>query len=228
MSNDDFPFDEVEKAEQESQKRLANLSQEEKDQLYLSSMILTLRHYPDIHKQLAFYRKKIENSPSFPLLEKSLEFSGPESPFSLQYPCQIAWEGHLFQSAEHALHFEKAMQFVDRKTAAAIAAAQKEESWRELSKDVKNFYSPGLEDIWTGLIYSINKEKFIQNKTLQEHLLGTKGYTLFEVNPKDYFLKPTKTDQFEPDDPNWHDWILTPNILGEILTYIRIEFSGEY
>ena len=76
------------------------------------------------------------------------------------------------------------------------------------------------------LVYTGNKYKFTQNKELKEILLATRGTTLVEASPNDkiWGIGLTADNPKAQKRETWEG----KNLLGEILTELRIELYNEY
>jgi len=131
-----------------------------------------------------------------------------------------------FISAEQFMMYHKATIFLDRETANSIMQTSNPRKIKELGRQVKHFD----DDIWkyyrSNVIYGANKAKFSQNPDLMDALTDTVGTTLVEAAPNDKIWGIG----LAADDPKaqlretWQG----KNLLGEILTLIRMEFMGMY
>lgn len=131
-----------------------------------------------------------------------------------------------YSSAEQFMMYHKAMIFLDREIALQIMKTDDVRKIKELGRQVKNYD----ENVWqyfrSDVVYTGNKAKFTQNDKLKQALFATKGATLVEAAPNDNIWGIGLAD----DDPRAlkrESW-LGKNLLGEILTRIRVELMEEY
>ncbi|PSL44259.1 ribA/ribD-fused uncharacterized protein [Chitinophaga niastensis] len=131
-----------------------------------------------------------------------------------------------YSSAEQFMMYHKAMLFLDRTTAKQIMSTNDVRNIKELGRQVKHFD----ENVWkyhrSNIVYEGNKAKFTQNEALKEALLATQGTTLVEAAPNDtiWGIGLTQDDVGAQRRETWSG----KNLLGEILTQIRVELMGEY
>ena len=131
-----------------------------------------------------------------------------------------------FSSAEQFMMYHKAIIFLDREIADNILNTSNPRKLKELGRQVKNYD----DDIWkyhrSNVIYAANKAKFSQTPRLMDVLTDTMGTTLVEAAPNDKIwgiglvaddIKAQKRETWEGK-----------NLLGEILTLLRMEFMGMY
>ncbi|MBV6428705.1 MAG: hypothetical protein KIPDCIKN_03242 [Haliscomenobacter sp.] len=177
--------------------------------------------------------------------EKFTFFWETESPFSQWHPSTFTapcymWqtefydqllkigfpENYTFSSAEQYMMYAKAMTFVDIDTAKAIMAEQDPRKIKALGRQVNRF----VEDTWLfyryRIVYLANTFKFTQNEQLLEALFATQGTTLVEASPYDriWGIGLAKEDEKAQRRITWEG----KNLLGEILTELRIELMGHY
>jgi ribA/ribD-fused uncharacterized protein len=131
-----------------------------------------------------------------------------------------------FTSAEQYMMYCKAMLFIDFETAKQILASNDPRKIKELGRQVKRFN----DDTWYvfrwRFVYAGNKYKFIQNGGLRESLFKTQGTTLVETSPYDkvWGIGLKASDPRALDRSTWQG----KNLLGEILTELRVELMGDY
>jgi ribA/ribD-fused uncharacterized protein len=131
-----------------------------------------------------------------------------------------------YSSAEQFMMFHKAIIFLDIESAKNIMKIDNVRKIKQLGREVQNFD----ETIWkyyrSKIVFEGNKAKFTQNSKLKEELLLTKGTTLVEASPYDkiWGIGLPANDSKSQTRKTWNGL----NLLGEILTKIRIELSGEY
>ena len=97
---------------------------------------------------------------------------------------------------------------------------------KEIGRTVSNYN----EDIWrffrSEVVYHASKIKFTQNRELMQLLFSTKGTTLVEASPNDTIWGIGLPEE-NPSSLNRNTW-KGKNLLGEILTHLRVELMGEY
>lgn len=131
-----------------------------------------------------------------------------------------------FTSAEQFMMYHKAIIFLDRATAEDIMNSSNTRKIKELGRQVKNYD----DDIWTyyrsNVVYMANYLKFSQNTELMSALVETMGTTLVEAAPTDkiWGIGLTEDDPRAQTRRTWQG----KNLLGEILTLLRMEFTGMY
>lgn len=177
--------------------------------------------------------------------EKFTFFWETESPFSQWHPSEFTapcymWqngfydqllkigfpENIVFTSAEQYMMYAKAMTFVDIDTARTIVQESNPRKIKALGRQVNRF----VEDTWLfyryRIVYSANKFKFSQNDRLKEALFATQGTTLVEASPYDkiWGIGLTKDDMKVRQRSTWEG----KNLLGEVLTELRVELMRHY
>lgn len=131
-----------------------------------------------------------------------------------------------YSSAEQFMMYHKAMLFLDRDTARQIMDNDNVREIKALGRQVKNFD----EEVWryhrSKIVYEGNKAKFAQNEDLKAALRATSMTTLVEAAPNDslWGIGLAENDSRAQRRETW----LGKNLLGEILTQIRIELMGDY
>jgi len=131
-----------------------------------------------------------------------------------------------FSSAEQFMMYHKAVIFLDREIAQGIINTSDPRKIKELGRQVKNYD----DDIWryhrSNVVYEGNKAKFSQNPDLLEALTDTMGTTLVEAAPNDkiWGIGLVANDPKAQNRGTWEG----KNLLGEILTLLRIEIMGMY
>lgn len=131
-----------------------------------------------------------------------------------------------FRSAEQYMMYCKAMLFIDTEVAGKIMSSVNPREIKDLGRKVRRF----SEDTWYvfrwRFVYEGNKYKFTQSETLKEVLCATEGTTLVEASPYDriWGIGLTKDDPKAHQRSTWEG----KNLLGEILTELRIELMGHY
>ncbi len=177
--------------------------------------------------------------------EKLSFFWETASPFSQWYPSKFTgsaymWdnefskqlikhgypENRIFNSTEQWMMYCKAMLFLDLETAERIISTTNPREIKNLGRQVTRFN----EEVWYAfrwaIVYSGNKYKFTQNNDLKRTLFSTQGTTLVEASPYDkiWGIGLSKNDSKAQQRSTWEG----KNLLGEILTELRIELMGHY
>lgn len=126
-------------------------------------------------------------------------------------------------NTEQYMMYHKSMLFLDRENAQKIMMTNNSRKIKELGRQVTNFNQDVWEYYRALIVYDANKAKFLQNEHARTILLNTKGTTLVEASPFDdiWGVGISKNDSRIFDRSKW----LGQNLLGEILTQIRIEFE---
>ncbi|MFY7936278.1 MAG: NADAR family protein [Flavobacterium sp.] len=131
-----------------------------------------------------------------------------------------------YSSAEQFMMYHKAMVFLDREIAQKIMQTDDVRKIKELGRQVKNYNEYVWKYFRSKVVYEGNKAKFSQNEELKHVLFTTKGTTLVEAAPNDTIWGIGLSEN-DPRALKRETW-LGKNLLGEILTQIRIELMGEY
>lgn len=131
-----------------------------------------------------------------------------------------------YSSAEQFMMYHKAMIFLDREIAKKIMKSDDVRLIKELGRKVMNYN----EDVWkyfrSKVVYEANYAKFMQNQDIKDILFKTKGTTLVEASPNDS-LWGVGLVETDPKIFNRNTWD-GKNLLGEILTQLRIDLMGNY
>lgn len=131
-----------------------------------------------------------------------------------------------YSSAEQFMMYHKAMIFLDREIAQQIMQTDDVRQIKDLGRQVKNYDEYVWKYFRSKVVYEGNKAKFTQNEELKKALFATKGTTLVEAAPNDTVWGIGLAED-DPRASKRETW-LGKNLLGEILTQIRIELMGEY
>ena len=131
-----------------------------------------------------------------------------------------------FSSAEQFMMYHKAILFFDRETANRIMHASSSLEFYELGRQVKNFEEPVWRYFRSNVVYEANDSKFKQNPELMDALIKTVGTTLVNVaaNDKIWGIGLASDDKKAQRRDTWEG----KNLLGEILTLLRMETMGQY
>lgn len=131
-----------------------------------------------------------------------------------------------FSSAEQFMMYHKAILFLDREIANSIMNTENPRKIKELGRQIKNYD----DDVWryhrSNVVYTGNYLKFSQNPELMNALADTMGTTLVEAAPNDK-IWGIGLSADDPKAQQRETWI-GKNLLGEILTLLRVEFMGIY
>lgn len=158
------------------------------------------------------------------------KFSAPSYYWNKQFLIQLEKNGfpeyQIFNSAEQFMMYNKAMLFLDLDCAKEIMSTNNARTIKNLGRSVKNFNEQTWKVFRWQIVYTGNKNKFTQNEALKEVLIGTSGTTLVEASPEDQIwgIGLTKNDPLANSRKTWKG----KNLLGEILTELRIELAGKY
>lgn len=227
---------EMEKAEQRIKKR----SLEEDDSLTRQSRFMEARNTYEMiseeerEHEFFKYRSFIQKEERFTF------FWATKSPFSQWHRCifktnfinvnkpqnELDNAAYQFTSAEQYMMYSKAMLFLDRDTANTILKIQDVKQIKHLGREVKFFDEIVWEFNRIRIVYEGNKAKFIQNVELKEALFATKSTTLVEAAPNDaiWGIGLSEDDSRAKMRETWQG----RNLLGEILTQLRVDLMGEY
>lgn len=132
-----------------------------------------------------------------------------------------------FNCAEQYMMYRKAVLFFDHECAEKILSANSPKEQKKLGRKVRDFDEKVWKYYRTDIVYSGNKKKFTQNEDLLALLKKTKGTTLVEASPHDrvWGVGLSVNDSRIYNRDKWRG----KNLLGEILTYLRVELcDGEY
>ena len=157
-------------------------------------------------------------------------FTGPTYMWDNNFLNQLMKKGYpkerKFSSAEQWMMYCKAMLFLDLEIADKIMVTDNSRKIKQLGREVKRFNENTWKVFRWRFIYEGNKYKFTQNEKLKEYLFATKGTTLVEASPYDkiWGIGLRATDSKARKRSTWQG----KNLLGEILTELRIELMGEY
>lgn len=131
-----------------------------------------------------------------------------------------------FSTVEQFMMYHKAIIFLDREVANNIMQTSNPRKIKELGRQVKNYD----DDVWkyyrSNVVYEGNKAKFTQNPNLIDTLAETIGTTLVEASPNDkiWGIGLAENNPLAQKRETWQG----KNLLGEILTLLRVEFMGIY
>lgn len=150
-----------------------------------------------------------------------------KGPFSQWYKADFTdpKDGKVFNCCEQWMMYQKAMLFKDYEIAQKIMDTEKPREQKALGRQVKNYVDAAWNAVRKEVVKNGNRLKFTQNKGLLLYLKDTVGTTLVEANPEDsiWGVGLAADDPKIQDKANWKGL----NLLGEVLTELRIELIGE-
>jgi ribA/ribD-fused uncharacterized protein len=173
------------------------------------------------HKVLALRLKHMR------LGEIFYTFSECDHPFSSFYKSPFEIKGQRYASVIQYMAFLKADLFINRDIKEQIMATDDSSEIYTLSKSVRNYDKNTWLNMYFGNYFiSANTEKFSQNEHLKVALLATAGKTIVLTDASERMWGAGCS----VDDSRLQDRDLWPgkNLLGELLTNLRIELSGTY
>lgn len=139
--------------------------------------------------------------------------------FSQWFEAPFEVDGERYPTAEHFMMAAKARLFNDEEVRAKVLAAPTPGAAKALGRKVAGY----VDEVWLehrfAIVCRANIEKFGQNPTLRDYLLGTGAHVLVEASPVDR-IWGTGLAAADPrsDDPNqWEG----PNLLGFALMAAR-------
>ena len=148
--------------------------------------------------------------------------SGEQRDFLKQsLPSQIE-----FSCAEQFMMYHKAIVFLDREIANKICKTSNAREMKNLGRQIKNYD----DDVWkyhrSNVVYAANALKFEQNRQLMDALLDTEETTLVEAAPDDSVWGIG----LSADSPEAQERVTWKgkNLLGELLTLLRMETMSDY
>ena len=150
------------------------------------------------------------------------------SPFTVSYMNEDGVKSYEFKTAEHAVHFFKAMLFNDIETANKIMMTDYPKVAKSLGREVKNFD----QNIWDlnkrAIYFDAIKAKFTdeRNKDIKQKLIDTGDSILVECSPYDriWGIGYTK-ESSEFICKEFNKW--GQNLLGKILMKVRRDIELE-
>jgi ribA/ribD-fused uncharacterized protein len=170
--------------------------------------------------------KTIEFRRSYMTKDEQFTFFDGKSPFSMCFPAKMVIHGLEFSSSLHYAVYKKAEQFLDREKMDVILATTDPEKLLELSRSILYFEKQVWDMVLKVYLMTGIREKFLQHETLMRQLKATKGTTLVLVDVDD-----AKWGVGLDLDANglfnrafWRG----KNLLGELITEIRFDLTGEY
>jgi hypothetical protein len=148
-----------------------------------------------------------------------------KNPIAQWHKAPFTIEGVTYNCAEQYMMAEKARLFGDHIAEYIIMDLKSPKMQQTVGRNVKGF----KQDIWdthkVAIVRRGNLAKFSQDKKLRDLLFESAGTTLVEVNPNDTVWGIGLSAE-DPRSLNRETW-RGENLLGEILTEIRIHLLGE-
>uniref|UniRef100_A0A6C0BN73 NADAR domain-containing protein n=1 Tax=viral metagenome TaxID=1070528 RepID=A0A6C0BN73_9ZZZZ len=147
--------------------------------------------------------------------------SKDEAVFSQFYPSSFTIQGVTFPTAEHYMHYQKAILFGDTVTAQKILSTSDPLTAKKLGRQVKPFNEQVWNERSMQIVYDGNIAKFTQNPRLLQIITSPKynGRFFVETNPRDKIwgigMGETKARTLHPTQWNGQ------NKLGRVLTAVR-------
>ena len=164
--------------------------------------------------------------------KKKFCFFWRSGPFTQWYPSKFKGTSEYdesqvereFCNAEQWMMYNKALLFGDVVVADDIMQTTDPKRIKALGRKAKNFSEPVWVKHRQKIVYEGNKLKFTQNESLLETLLGTGHKTFVEASPSDkiWGIGMTENDPNAVHPNKWRGL----NLLGQILTQLRDELSG--
>lgn len=144
------------------------------------------------------------------------------SPFTVSYMNEDGVKSYEFKTAEHAVHFFKAMLFNDMETANKIMMTDYPKVAKSLGREVKNFNDFTWNNNKEVIYFDVIKAKFTdeRNKDIKQKLIDTGESILVECSPYDriWGIGYTK-ESSEFICKEFDKW--GQNLLGKILMRVR-------
>lgn len=125
----------------------------------------------------------------------------------------------MFNCAEQAMMWGKAIFFEDEETANQILKTSSPKEQKALGRKVKNFNQEKWDKFKYKLVLRINYLKFMQNPELKELLLLTDNKEIVEASPYDtiWGVGLAESDPLILDKTKWQG----ENLLGKALMEVR-------
>lgn len=139
--------------------------------------------------------------------------------FCQWYNCKFTDNEHTYNCTEQYMMFKKAELFGDLITGEKILNETDPDKMRKLGREIKNFN----DNVWNinkySIVYNGNMLKFLQNPTLKNYIMSTKGTVLVEASPYDAVWGVKMSADNE--DINCPDMWQGQNLLGFVLMHVR-------
>jgi len=142
-------------------------------------------------------------------------------PFSNWHLSNFEYLGIVFNCAEQAMMYEKAITFNDLKTGKEILWAMSPRDQKAIGRRVKNFDSKTWDEVKYEKVKEILRCKFVQNVDLLHQLLSYKDCQFVEASPFDRIWGIGYDEKSALDNiSNWGE-----NLIGKILTELSAELK---
>lgn len=152
-------------------------------------------------------------------MEQFKFFWRKDSPFSNWYPSTIERKDKIFNCAEQAMMWEKAILFKDFVIAAKILEEKDPSKHKALGRQIKNFDAQKWDKVKYELVKDIVRDKFRQNLKLRFELIQYEGCYFVEASPYDRIWGiGYDRDSALQNKESWGQ-----NLLGKILTELATE-----
>ena len=144
------------------------------------------------------------------------------SPFTVSYMNEDGVKSYEFKTAEHAVHFFKAMLFNDIETADKIMMTDYPKVAKSLGREVKNFNNFTWNNNKEVIYFDVIKAKFTdeRNKDIKQKLIDTGDSILVECSPYDRIwgigYNKESSEFICKEFDKWGQ-----NLLGKILMRVR-------
>ncbi|NRP11357.1 N-glycosidase YbiA [Aliiroseovarius sp. xm-m-379] len=147
-------------------------------------------------------------------------------PFSQWQTCHMELDGVIFNTAEQAMMYLKAMLFDDKTVAQEILDATDPGQQKALGRKVRGFSEAQWDLHKEEIVYRINRAKYHQNKGLRRKLFQTIPHMMIEASPVDsiWGIGLDAKNAALTDPELWPG----QNLLGQILTQVRTELADEF
>lgn len=144
--------------------------------------------------------------------------------FSNFHPCNIEFDGHIFNCSEQLFMYFKAKYFKDDESVSLILEAKDPMTAKKLGRKVKGYDDSTWSNVRYQFMLAACMAKFHQNEDLKQELLNTSGTDMVEASP----LDPIWGIGLHEDDPLAWDkksWKGT-NLLGRALDLVRDKLAN--
>lgn len=148
------------------------------------------------------------------------------SPFTLCYPAKFIAEGLEFSSSLHYVIYKKAEVFVDRESMKRILSITEPDALLKAGRELKYFEKQVWNMNLKPILVTAVREKMLNHPELMQQLKATAGTTLVlaDANDSKWGIGLDMNNNEATRRKNWRG----KNLLGELLTEIRAEFTGAY
>lgn len=170
-------------------------------------------------------RKYILKRIAYQAPDEKFTFIENGSPLLNNYPSPVKVEDFIYTSALHYIAYKKARIFIDRPAMERIPPLTDQQEICNALKSI-HFYNKTVWDYQIGkIIRFILNEKFQQNESLKELLFSTEGRTIVYKNfDSRWGTGDFSTGLLNSSRSKWHG----TNLMGELLTELRIKMMGHY